>query len=221
MELKEAVKNRRSIRSFLDKPVEKGIIEEILSDALWSPSWGNTQPWEVVVVSGDSLAALKEENQRAVMAGEQSNPDIPMPSEWPEINKKRYQDVGRRTLKALSIPREDAQARLDFYNRMFGLFDAPMLLLIAVDRELVSEYAMLDAGLFAQTLCLLAHERGLGTCIMAAAVHYPDKLRARCDIPDTKRIVIGIALGWPEKGNPVNTFERARGELDEFVRWVE
>lgn len=221
MELKEAVRNRRSIRSFLDKPVEKGIIEEILLNALWAPSWGNTQPWEITVVTGDLLAALKEENYKAAMAGEQSKPDIPMPLEWPSIYKERYRDVGRRTLGALSIAREDTEGRLNFYKQMFQFFDAPVLLLIIVDKALLLEYSMLDVGLFAQTLCLLAHERGLGSCIMAAAVNYPEKLRALCNIPDAKRIVIGIALGWPDKENPVNTFERVRGELREFARWAE
>ncbi|MBA7560488.1 Nitrobenzene nitroreductase [subsurface metagenome] len=221
MELKKAVKNRRSIRSFLPRPVEKGIIEEIISNALWAPSWGNTQPWEITVVTGDLLVTFKEENRCAAMSGKQPDPDIPMPGEWPDINKKRYRDVGRSTLEALSIPRENAEARLNFYNHMLGLFDAPALLLITVDKEISLEYSMLDAGLFIQTLCLLAHERGLGTCIMAAAVQYPDRLRTFFEIPDTRRIVIGVALGWPDQGSPVNTFERARGNLDEFVRWVD
>jgi len=221
MELKEAVKNRRSSRSFLPKPVEKGIIEEIISNTLWAPSWGNTQPWEITVATGDTLASFKEENKQAVMSGKQPDPDIPMPEEWPVVNKSRYRDVGKRTLEALSIPRKDAEGRLNFYNHMMGLFDAPALLLITVDRALSLEYSMLDAGLFIQTFCLLAHESGLGTCIMAAAVQYPDSLRTLVKIPDTKRIIIGIALGWPDQGSPVNTFERARGDLDEFVRWVE
>lgn len=221
MELKEAVRNRRSIRSFSPKPVEKGVIQEIISDALWAPSWGNTQPWEITVVTGDLLATFKEENKQAVISGKQPHPDISMPLEWPEINKTRYRDVGRRTLEALSIPREDAEARLNFYTHMMGLFDAPALILITVDKAVSLEYSMLDAGLFAQTLCLLAHERGLGTCILAAAVQYPDRLRTLLKIPDTKRIVIGAALGWPDQGNPVNTFERIRGGLDEFVHWVE
>jgi len=221
MKLKEAIRNRRSIRSFLPRPVERGLIEGIVTDALWAPSWGNTQPWEIIVVTGEALAAFKAANKEAVIAGKQPDPDISMPQKWPETNKTRYQDVGRRTLEALSIPREDAEARLNFYTHMMGLFDAPALLLITVDTQISLEYSMLDAGLLIQTLCLLAHERGLGTCIMAAAVQYPDRLRTLCNIPDTKRIVIGVALGWPDLTSPVNTFERVRGDYDEFVRWVE
>ncbi len=221
MELKEAVRNRRSIRSFLDKPVDKEIIEALISDARWSPSWGNTQPWEVTVVTGDILETFKEETRKAAMGGDQANADIPMPIEWPAINKNRYRDVGRHILTALSIRREDTAARMNYYHTMFGIFDAPALILITVDKALSLEYVMLDVGLFAQTFCLLSHERGLGTCILASCVSYPDKIHAHCAIPDTKRIVIGMALGWPNMKNPVNTFARTRGELDEFLRWVE
>lgn len=221
MKIKEAVRNRRSIRSFLPRPVERGLIEGIVTDALWAPSWGNTQPWGIVVVTGEALAAFKAANKEAVIEGKQPDPDISMPQKWPEANKTRYQDVGRRTLEALSIPREDSEGRLNFYTHMMELFDAPVLLLITVDKEISLEYSMLDAGLLVQTLCLLAHERGLGTCIMAASVQYPDRLRTLCNIPDTKRIVIGVALGWPDPANPVNTFERVRGDFDEFVSWVE
>lgn len=221
MKFREIVRERRSIRSFVDKPVEKKIIEEVLTDTLWAPSWGNTQPSEITVMTGGILAKFREANRAAAMAGETGKPDIPMPLEWPEINKDRYRDIGRRTLTALSIPREDAEARLQYYGDMFGLFNAPMLVLVTIDKALSLEYAMLDVGIFAQTFCLLCHERGLGTCMMAASVNYPDKLRVLCNIPDTKRIVIGIAVGWPDTDHPVNTFARARGELDEFVRWVE
>jgi len=211
MKLKEAVEKRRSIRSFSSKSVDKGIIEEIISDALWAPSWGNIQPWEITVATGDLLGRFKEESQRAVASGKHPNPDIPM----------HYEDVGKRMLESLSIPREDAKGRLNFYNQMFGLYDAPALLIITVDKAISLEYSMLDAGLFVQTLCLLAHERGLGTCIMAIAVQYPDSLHTLFKIPDTKRIVIGVALGWPEQESPLNTFKRVRGNLDEFIHWAE
>jgi nitroreductase len=52
MELREVIRNRRSIRQFLAKPVPEEMIRDIIADALWAPSWGNTQPWEIVVVTG-------------------------------------------------------------------------------------------------------------------------------------------------------------------------
>ena len=39
-------------------------------------------------------------------------------------------------------------------------------------------------------------------------------------IPETKRLVIGAALGWPDPKAAVNRFERERGNEDEFIHWV-
>jgi nitroreductase len=71
-----------------------------------------------------------------------------------------------------------------------------------------------------QSFCLLAHDIGLGTCIMAAVVNYPDIVREIFAIPADRRLVMGAALGWPDPDAEVNRFERKRGNPEEFVKWV-
>jgi len=220
MELQEAVRNRRSIRQFLAKPVPEAMIRELITDSLWAPSWGNTQPWEIVVVSGEKLEEFKKKNEEALLAGKATQTDIPMPQVWPEAYLNRYKDLGKGVLSSLSIGREDKEARLQHFADMFRLFDAPAVILLNVDKELSLEYAMLDIGIYLQTFCLLAHDRGLGTCIMAALVSFPDLVRELFAIPENKTIVMGAVLGWPDPEAPVNLFERQRGALDEFVKWV-
>lgn len=220
MELEDAVHNRRSIRQFLSKPVSEDMIADILADCLWAPSWGNTQPWEIVVVAGKKLETFKKRNREALLAGNVSSPDIPMPRVWPDSYLNRYKELGRRVLGALAIAREDKEARLQHFARMFDLFGAPAAILVSVDKALALEYAMLDAGIFLQTFCLLAQAKGLGTCILAAMVTYPEIVRDVFGIPENKLIVMGAALGWPDPDAPVNCFERKRGAPDEFVRWV-
>jgi nitroreductase len=221
MELQEAVRSRRSIRQFLSKPVSEDIIRELIADSLWSPSWGNTQPWEIVVVTGSKMAKFKQKSQEALMSGHQVPTDIPMPQVWPEAYLDRYKELGKSVLGALSIAREDKEARMQHFVKMFGFFDAPAAVLVAVDKTLALEYAMLDAGIFLQTFCLLTHDRGLGTCIMAAMVTYPDIARELFGVPADKLFVMGAALGWPDPDAPVNCFERQRGSMDDFVTWVE
>jgi len=220
MELQEAIHNRRSIRQFLAKPVPEELIREIIADSLWAPSWGNTQPWEIVVVTGEKLDEFKKKNEEALLAGQAAQTDIPMPQVWPDAYLNRYKNLGQGVLSALDIARQDKEARLRHFGRMFGLFDAPALILLTVDKELSLEYALLDVGIYLQTFCLLAHDRGLGTCIMAVTVSYADLVRELFCVPDTKRIVMGVILGWPDPEAPVNHFDRQRGSLDEFVRWV-
>lgn len=220
MELQETVLGRRSIRQFLPKPVSNEVIKDLIAESLWAPSWGNTQPWEIVVGTGESLSEFKKKNRDALLEGRKSNTDIPMPQAWPDRNKLRYKELGKSVMGALSIAREDHQARMDHFALMFTLFDAPALVIFTVDKTLLLEYAMLDVGLILQTFCLLAHDKGLGTCILAASVMYPEIAREAFSIPETKRLVMGAALGWPDTDAPVNSFERSRGDVDEFVRWV-
>ena len=220
MELKEAVLGRRSIRQFLPKPVPDELIKDLIAKSLWSPSWGNTQPWEIVVGTGEPLEKFKQKNRDAFLESRSSTTDIPMPQVWPDPNKLRYKELGKSVLGALSIPREDQQARIDHLAGMFALFDAPAVGIFTVDKTILLEYAMLDVGLILQTFCLMAHDNGLGTCIMAASVMYPEIAREVFSIPETKRLVMGVALGWPDTEAPVNSFKRNRGHLKEFVRWV-
>lgn len=221
MDVRTAIKQRRSIRKFKSKEIPQEIIQEILAEARWTPSWGNVQPWEFYVVSGEALRKFKTSNRDKVLNGEPQCPDIPMPEQWPEKFKKRYMGVGRSVLTSLSIARGDIEARNRYYGDMFNLFGAPCLVLACIDKQLSAEYAMLDLGLVMQTICLLAREKGLGTIILAAAVRYPQLLRALLPIPENKTIVIGTAIGYPDWDSPVNHFERQRADLSEFVTWVQ
>jgi nitroreductase len=220
MNTRETIRNRRSIRKFLNKTVSEETLRELISESRWAPSWGNTQPWEFMIITGPSLERFKEENRNALLSGKKPNPEIQMPQEWPDAIKARYVDIGRSVLEAQSIARKDLDGRLKYYGDMFSLFGAAALLLIMLDKSLLIEYAMLDIGLFLQTLMLLAHDKGLGSIALAASVNYPDILRGRFPIPDNKRIVIGVAIGWPDWDAPVNNFERRRAEFDECGIWI-
>ncbi len=220
MDINEAVKKRRSIRSFLPDRVPEETIKELISDALWAPSWGNTQQYEFVVATGNALERFKKENREAFLSGEKPAPDVPMPEKWPETLKKRYMDVGKSVLTSLSISREDKIGRMNYYRDMFSLFNATALLIVIVDKNILLEYAMLDVGIFIQTFKLLADARGLGTISLAASVTHPKIIRRIFNIPEGMRIIIGTALGWPDNDSAVNNFERKRDPVEMFVRWV-
>lgn len=221
MDIRQAVRTRRSIRRFKPDQVPESLVLEILDEARWSPSWGNTQPWEFYVVTGEPLRTFKTANAGQLDKETPPTPDVKMPERWTERLKKRYSAVGKLTLEALGIARDDRQGRTDMTRTMFRIFDAPCLIVACVDKNASSvAYAMLDAGLILQTLCLLAHDRGLGTCIMACAVCYPSALRSILPDSDNKTMVAGIALGYPDLNAPINTFERERAPLDESVIWL-
>jgi nitroreductase len=121
----------------------------------------------------------------------------------------------------MGIEREDKEGRKRLYQEMAVLFGAPCLLVACISKDVSVEYAMLDIGLIIQTVCLLACDRGLGTCIMAASVGYPDLLRKFASIPQDRRIIIGVAMGYPDQDFPLNAFERTRVDIRECVTWVD
>ena len=220
MDIHESVRNRRSIRKFLDKPVPQKTLQELVSNALWSPSWGNTQPWEFILATGEPLERFKKANRSALLSGKKPTPEIPMPSAWPNVMKARYVHIGRSVLDAQSIDRKDMDGRLKYYGDMFSLFGAQALLLLMLDKNLLIEYAMLDIGLFLQTFMLLTHARGLGSIALAASVNYPGILRDHFPIPIDRRIVMGVAVGWPDPNAPVNQFQRKRAAFDDCGIWI-
>jgi len=220
MELVTAIKGRRSIRKYKQVDIPQNLIAEILDEARWSPSWGNTQPWEFYVLTGECLTRFKEMNLKKQAAGEAPAPDVIMPSAWPDSLKARYEEMVATLLSAQGIKREDKAARNKYYREMGSLFGAPCLILACISRDSVVEYAMLDLGLIVQTICLSAHDKGLGTCILASAVLYPAAIRKIASIPEDKRIIAGITLGYPDPDFPLNHFDRKRAEISEFVHWV-
>ncbi len=221
MELAKAVEGRRSIRKFKPDEVPQNLITEILDMARWSPSWGNTQPWEFYVLTGECLAGFKEMNLKKQAGGEAPSPDVSMPQNWPVALKNRYEETIGNLLTAQGIKREDKAARNKYYQEMAALFGAPCLILACIPQKSSIEYAMLDVGLITQTICLLAHDNGLGTCIMASAILYPAAIREIASIPDDRKIVAGIALGYPDPAFSINAFDRKRAGISEIVHWVQ
>ena len=220
MELQAAVRGRRSIRKFRSEPIPRKLLEDLLDTARWSPSWGNTQPWEIYVITGEPLEAFRKANVASMGSGEPLRNDVPMPETWPEELKKRYMEIGKAVVTSLGLKREDKEGRRQHQLNMAALFGAPCLIVATVPKDVLLEYAMLDVGLLLQTIALAAHDRGLGTCIMASSVHYADLLRRHGTIPGDRRVIMGAALGYPELEAPINNFERQRTDPAEFVKWV-
>ena len=68
------------------------------------------------------------------------------------------------------------------------------------------------------------HERmrsghGLGTCIESQGVSYPEVIRRFANIPESKRITISIAIGYPDLGFPANKLESKREPIESIVTW--
>lgn len=218
MNIETAILERRSIRAFKNDPVPQELVNRIIELSLRSPSWGNTQPWEVLVVMGEKVHELKEGFRSKFERDEPPNPDIPLPTDWPADCLNRYKSLGRDLFRKIGIRREDRESRRNYYLSMFQGFGAPVFIYVCLDRKL-SQWALLDVGLFVQTVCLAATSAKLGTCILTHLVLYPDVIRKHLEVPNTKLIVIGIALGYTDKSALINTFRSPRVDMTEIVKW--
>ncbi|MBS1153602.1 MAG: hypothetical protein H6Q89_5300 [Myxococcaceae bacterium] len=61
MDVRTALHERRSTRDFKPDPVPDELLARVLEDARWAPSWSNTQPYRIAVVSGARKEALSQQ----------------------------------------------------------------------------------------------------------------------------------------------------------------
>ena len=76
METLQAIQTRKSVRDFLDKPIEEEKIELLMKAAMSAPSAMNRQPWEFVIVESESK---KEAVRKAMPFGKYKSPIIVIP----------------------------------------------------------------------------------------------------------------------------------------------
>jgi nitroreductase len=214
MNVTEAINGRHSIRAFLPKPVEKENLNAVLAASVLAPSWANTQPWEIFVVTGAVLERIKEGYRQKYADKAPAAPETPRPAEWPEAEQKRIQQLrpDMERMCGVSVER--------FAELNQTLFGASAVVYVCMDKAL-SEWSLYDIGAYSQTFMLAALEQGLSTIPAITLTLYPDILRSEMEIPDHLKITIGIAVGYADKGNGINNFVSARKSLDETIRFFE
>ncbi len=220
MELLEGIETRRSCRGFKSTPIKKEIIEQILKAGTRSPSYTNTQPWEVAVVTGKKRDQLSEILCAKSAAGEPTKADLPLPQTWPAALDARSREHGARRFQALGIDRANDQQRKDMQMQNLKFYGAPCTLFLFMERGLPL-WSIYDMGLFSENLCLAARAFGLETCLQASLAFYSEAVRDFLGIPDTKALVIGISVGYPDWDAPLNAYHSKRNGIEDFTKWYE
>lgn len=220
MNVTEAVQTRRSVRAFLDKPVEREVLTRILETAQRTPSGGNTQPWHGIVLTGEPMQALFARIAQDLPRGREAfAPEYHVyPPELDGAYEQRRRGVGEDMYGALQIAKEDKGQRLMWFANNFRAFGAPVLMLVHTPRYM-GPPQWSDIGMWLQTIGLLAREEGLDTCFQEAWAVYTPQVREMVSIPDDHIFFCGVAIGYRDPDAPVNNFTVARAPLDECVRW--
>lgn len=220
MNVSNALKSRYTCRSFKSDPVSGDTIDQILEDALHSPSWANTQPWEIYVAGGNKLLTIKDQYLESFNQNKPRNPDIALARTWPDKYQKRIRELADEMFKHLNISDEDSKQRNDSWRSNFEFFGAPVVIYLCMDKNL-GEWSMFDMGALSQSIMLAATEAGLNSAPAINLVVYPDILRSELNIPQELSIVFGIALGYKNDASPQNSFRSSRRPLNEVVKYFE
>jgi nitroreductase len=221
MDFTNFAKSRKSVRGFLNKPVPKKVVDEIIDAAKWAPSSYNTQTWRVHAVSGDVLDKIRKGNTENTLAGKPHVRDFPYKEEYEGAPRKRQIDVAIQLFEAMGIERDDKEKRMEWMLRGFRQFDAPVSLVLTYDKELepaaISQFAL---GSLAYGIVLAAWERGLGCVINGQGIMQSDVVHEHAQIPDDESIMICIALGYPDDSFPANHVRSVRADNSDFVRYI-
>ena len=219
-----AITSRRSIRAFLDKPVERDEIARILDVAARAPSGTNTQPWKVYVLTGAARARLSN----AILAVN-ADPDQARghteeyayyPREWTSPYIDRRRKVGWDLYSLLGLGRDNKAGMAAQHARNYAFFDAPVGLIFTIDR-IMAQGSWLDYGMFLQNIMVAARARGLDTCPQAAFTQYHRIISAELDLPASEMVVCGMALGWADPKRIENTLVTGREPSHGFARFME
>ncbi|MFO7558455.1 MAG: nitroreductase [Desulfobacterales bacterium] len=222
MDIVESIKTRKSIRKFKSDPVGKSTIREILEIASRAPSAENTQPWEFTVITGELLDRLREENVKKIKAFSVPPKEMEyLMVERPKgsIYRERQIAIAKKLFKLMDIPRENLEKRASWLERGFRYFEAPVAIIITADKSLSIQGSYMDVGSVMQNICLTALHYGLHTCIENQGITYSDVLRNFTGIPDSKRLMAAIAMGYPDWEFPANQVESDREPIDNIITW--
>lgn len=210
---------RHSCRAFRVDPVPRALIGQALEAAGRTASWCNAQPWQVCLVSGAPLEALRADLLTRAQTGAAAAPELDWPREYTGAYRERRRECGWRLYDAVGVAKGDRQASAAQGLENFRLFGAPHLLVVS-SPEALGTHGVMDCGAWVAQFMLAATALGLGTIAQAAVASWPDVLRAHLPLPADSRIVCGVSLGFEDVAHRANRFRTDRAPLDEWVQWV-
>ena len=223
MDITKVINLRKSMRAFKPDPVPKAVLSEIMEKALRAPSWANIQPWELAIARGPKLAEIRRRVTEKKGVG--ISPDFLQFFKFPEPYDSRSRATVAKSHDSVGIKREDKGKREWWELQQLNNFGAPCEIYVYIDRTLylqdgnVNVWPIFDCGTITGIIALLAGNYDLGTITQARAVVYPDIIREVLGIPNTKLMLVGIAVGYPDLKNPVNQYTTDREPMDKLVNW--
>ena len=221
MRYEEVINDRRSARGYLDKPVPKEVLEEVIKLATRAPSSMNTQPWHFHVITGIALDNIRKENTKRNVEGVPPSREIRPPMGYEGVHRERQIEIAIQLFKEMGIERDDKEARQDWVLRGFRQFDAPVAIIVTFDKELKDEdISKFDCGAAVNGLVNAGWSKGLGSVINSQGIMQSPVVREYAKIPDDQVIMICVAMGYPDDNFPANKVVSKRRPVSEVATFV-
>lgn len=206
------------MRAFLPTAVPEPLLHELLVTARQAPSGANLQPGHFWQLRGAARQRLSDALVHAWRSGAPEAEDYDyFPRPMPMGLKRRQVTAAQALYGALGVARDDRAGRDAHFERNFRFFDAPVALLVTIDRAF-GHGGYMDLGMALYGLMLAAESRGLASCAIGALASYPEVIRQTLGLEPQQHIVCGLALGYADPDAPVNRTTTSRCPLDEYFR---
>lgn len=172
--------SRRSIRRYKPDPVPPGLVEQLLTAAIWAPSAHNRQPWRFAVITNS-------ETSRTLATA---------------MGQKLRSDLTADNVPATVIEKDVSRS----YQRITG---APLLVLLCQSMQDMDSYpderrqskewvmATQSTAMAAQNFLLAAHALGLGACWMCAPLFCPQVVKETLGLPADWEPQALLTVGYP------------------------
>ena len=220
MTLSEILTTRYSVRAFLDKPIDKALINKIFQQAQQSSSNCNVQPWQPYVVSGLAKEQLKQALVKEVMSGIAPSPEFDWVPRYKNEHRDRQFGAADALYNAMNISRHDKKARQIAMLRNWQFFNAPHVVFFCMQKYLGIMGAV-DVGIYAQTLSLLMQENQISSCMQGALGQFPKPIKETLNIPDDMGILFGMSFGYEDKHAPANNARTDRAPFEQLTTFIE
>ena len=193
----QLIRGRRSVRRYLPDPVERSLLEKLLTAAIWAPSAHNRQPWRFCVVTSDLVKQELSDRMGARWRADLSADGVDAAFIERRVRISHTRITGAPALVAASVSLEEMD---DYPDRRRQ--DAEWLM------------AVQSTALACQNLLLAAHQYGLAACWMCAPLFVPELVRDALGLPDSWYPQALITLGYAAEEK-----QRERLPLAERVIW--
>lgn len=211
MDFTTLVQKRHSTRDFTEQIIPRSQLDQIIQDALTTPSWVNSQPWRVYVATGNTLALIKEKHREAVDQGDFGRP------EYPVLSRDKWDDRSQANMATWTteFKQRFKPGEVDFRKSQADLFNAQALIYITLPKDL-SLWSVHDIGAFTQTLVLSATAQGLASITAYELVKFPTLVKEIMEIPSSETLAVGVALGYAST-DPLNSFSPNKLTLEQVA----